>query len=406
MSYHQPPSFIEVGKHSTIKVSPSLNYTTTIKYQQIFLQKRNYFSNFSLTLIPIFDGPLIHLPSKSNLDAYITKVYDLEYEVKTVVFNRNLPGKYAYVVDINCEEVHFVPVLNIAFKDANQTERLVLKNEEINSKLKNKFSEITKDMQVLTTSSFKLEYEYTKFGVSPDTLIANISVETDNKVVYEEIANGIKKLFEIEPNIAEFNIVLKNLRKDRQMTQSELAKKLGLAASTIGMYERAEREPDFETLEKISDFFSVNMNTLLGKESAFSVGKNSIGVKIPVLGKVAAGIPITAVENILDYEEIPAGMASCGDYVALKIEGSSMEPRMYQGDIVIVRVQNTVEHGEVAVVMVGGSEATVKKVQFKKDGILLQPFNPSYEPIFYTSAEVESIPVQIFGKVVECRQKY
>ena len=79
---------------------------------------------------------------------------------------------------------------------------------------------------------------------------------------------------------------------------------------------------------------------------------------------------------------------------------------MYQGDVVIVRVQNTVEHGEVAVVMVGGSEATVKKVQFKKDGILLQPFNPSYEPIFYTSAEVESIPVRIFGKVVECRQKY
>ena len=204
----------------------------------------------------------------------------------------------------------------------------------------------------------------------------------------------------------EFNTVLKNLRKDRQMTQSELAKKLGLAPSTIGMYERAEREPDFETLEKISDFFSVNMNTLLGKETPFAVGKNSIGVKIPVLGKVAAGIPITAVENILDYEEIPSGMASSGDYVALRIEGSSMEPRMYQGDVVIVRVQNTVEHGEVAVVMVGGSEATVKKVQFKKDGILLQPFNPSYEPIFYTSAEVESIPVRIFGKVVECRQKY
>lgn len=83
-----------------------------------------------------------------------------------------------------------------------------------------------------------------------------------------------------------------------------------------------------------------------------------------------------------------------------------MEPRMYDGDVVIIRVQSTVEHGEVAVVMVDGSEATVKKVQFLSNGILLQPFNPSYEPIFYSKDEVENLPVRIFGKVVECRQKY
>ena len=204
----------------------------------------------------------------------------------------------------------------------------------------------------------------------------------------------------------DFSTVFKNLRKDNNLTQAELAKKLGVATSTVGMYERGQREPDFETLEKIATCFSVNMNTLLGKEEAFSESKNSIvGIKIPVLGKVAAGIPITAVENILDYEEISSEMASSGDFVALKIQGSSMEPRMYDGDVVIVRVQSTVEHGEVAVVMVDGSEATVKKVQFLSNGILLQPFNPSYEPIFYSKEDVENFPVRIFGKVVECRQK-
>ncbi len=207
--------------------------------------------------------------------------------------------------------------------------------------------------------------------------------------------------------MSEFSTVFKNLRKDNNLTQAELGKKLGVAPSTVGMYERGQREPDFETLEKISAFFSVNMNTLLGKENAFDESKNSVvGIKIPVLGKVAAGIPITAVENILDYEEIPSAMASSGDYVALKIQGSSMEPRMYDGDVVIVRVQSSVEHGEVAVVMVDGSEATVKKVQFQSSGILLQPFNPSYEPIFYSKEDVEKLPVRIFGKVVECRQKY
>ena len=204
----------------------------------------------------------------------------------------------------------------------------------------------------------------------------------------------------------DFSTVFKNLRKDNNLTQAELAKKLGVAPSTVGMYERGQREPDFETLEKIANCFSVNMNTLLGKENETDIASGSLGIKIPVLGKVAAGIPITAVENILDYEEISSEMASSGEYVALKIQGSSMEPRMYEGDVVIVRVQSSVEHGEVAVVMVDGGEATVKKVQFQSSGILLQPFNPSYEPIFYSNEEIEKLPVRIFGKVVECRQKY
>ena len=203
--------------------------------------------------------------------------------------------------------------------------------------------------------------------------------------------------------MSEFSKVFKNLRKDNNLTQSELAKKLGVATSTVGMYERAQREPDFETLEKIANCFGVNMNTILGNNS----GEKSVsGTKIPVLGKVAAGIPITAVENILDYEEISSETAASGEFVALKIQGSSMEPRMYDGDVVIVRVQSSVENGEVAVVMVDGSEATVKKIQFHPNGIFLKPFNPSYDPIFYSNEEIEKLPVQIFGKVVECRQKY
>lgn len=207
--------------------------------------------------------------------------------------------------------------------------------------------------------------------------------------------------------MSDFSTVFKNLRKDHKLTQAELGKKLGIAPSTVGMYERGQREPDFETLEKIAACFQVNMNTLLGKEVlSFSEQGSFSGTRIPVLGKVAAGIPITAVENVLGYEDITSSMAASGEYVALKIEGSSMEPRMCDGDIVIVRVQSNVEHGEIAVVMVDSSEATVKKVQFLDSGLLLQPFNPSFEPIFYTNEQIEKLPVRIFGKVVECRQKY
>ncbi|MBR2041509.1 MAG: helix-turn-helix domain-containing protein [Oscillospiraceae bacterium] len=205
--------------------------------------------------------------------------------------------------------------------------------------------------------------------------------------------------------MANFGETLRRLRLEKELTQGELGKRLGLSTSAIGMYERGEREPDFEKLEKISSYFGVNMNVLLGKEVVIS-GHSIVGVKIPVLGKVAAGIPITAVENILDYEEISTDMAFSGDYVALQIKGRSMEPRMWEGDVVIVRKQDTIENGEVAVVMVDGDEATVKKVQFQKDGILLRPFNPDFEPLFYSKSEIENIPVRIFGKVVECRQKY
>lgn len=205
--------------------------------------------------------------------------------------------------------------------------------------------------------------------------------------------------------MAKFGDILRGLRLENELTQSELGKRIGLSTSAIGMYERGEREPDFEKLEKIAGFFNVNLNFLLGKEAVVS-NKTIVGIRIPVLGKVAAGIPITAVENILDYEEISSDMASSGDYVALQIKGRSMEPRMWDGDVVIIRRQDTVENGEVAVVMVDGDEATVKKVQFQKDGILLRPFNPDFEPLFYSKSEIENIPVRIFGKVVECRQKY
>lgn len=90
------------------------------------------------------------------------------------------------------------------------------------------------------------------------------------------------------------------------------------------------------------------------------------GVRIPVLGRVVAGIPIEAVEEILDYEEITPELAATGEFFALKIRGHSMEPRMMEGDVVIVRKQEDVESGDVAIVLVNGNEATVKRVKNRK----------------------------------------
>ena len=193
---------------------------------------------------------------------------------------------------------------------------------------------------------------------------------------------------------------LKILRERKKITQQQLADKLEISRSTIGMYENGSREPDFETLELIADFFNVNMDRLIGNLNPADKRM------IPVLGYVKAGLPIESVENILDYEEISEEMARQGEYFALKIKGDSMEPRMREGDVVIVKKQNIVNNGEIAVVLVNGNDATVKKF-FKYDsGINLISFNPNYEPFTYTPEQVNELPVQVIGRVVELRAKF
>lgn len=130
------------------------------------------------------------------------------------------------------------------------------------------------------------------------------------------------------------------------------------------------------------------------------------GVKIPVLGTVAAGIPIEAVEDILDYEEIEPELAATGEFFALQIKGDSMEPRMQSGDVVIVRQQPDVESGDVAVVLINGDEATVKKLLKQSGGIVLQAFNPAYDPMFFSPQDIEEKPVRVIGKVIELRGKF
>lgn len=196
-----------------------------------------------------------------------------------------------------------------------------------------------------------------------------------------------------------FREQLKLLRNQKHLSQAQLAKEIGVSSSTIAMWESGEREPkNYETLEIIADFFNVNMELLLTGTIA--------PTRIPVLCKVVAGIPLDAIEDIIDYEEIPHSMAKSGEFFALQIKGDSMEPRIKEGDVVIVRKQPDVESGEVAIVLVNGDEATIKKVQKFNGGINLVPSNPAYEVKTYSNDDIESLPVSIIGKVVELRAKF
>ena len=186
-------------------------------------------------------------------------------------------------------------------------------------------------------------------------------------------------------------------------SQGDLAKHLFVNQTAVSQWKRGVTIPSPPILLKLSQLYGVSTDYLLGNDAPAEKGK---GVKIPVLGDVAAGVPIEAVENVVDYEEIDQALAATGDFFGLRIKGSSMAPRILEGDVVIVRKQDDAETGDIAVVLVNGDSATVKKIKKMPEGIQLIPTNPAYDPMYYTAAEVESLPVRIIGRVVELRGKF
>ena len=195
---------------------------------------------------------------------------------------------------------------------------------------------------------------------------------------------------------------IKSLRLSKGLSQEELGKIVGVQRAAVQKWEAGKvQNLKRDTIKKLADYFGVNPARFIDTDD-WSVK----GVKIPVLGTVPAGIPIEAIEEILDYEEIPIKMAQGGEFFALQIKGDSMEPKMSEGDVVIIRKQEDCDTGDVAIVMVNGNEATVKKIKKFDGGINLIPFNNDFDVFTFTNKQIEELPVRIIGKVVELRAKY
>ena len=192
-------------------------------------------------------------------------------------------------------------------------------------------------------------------------------------------------------------------RKRRKISRKEIADFLQVHETTIKRYEDGNtKKLPTDRLEKIAKYLNTSIEYLMGWEEE----QKPQGVKIPVLGTVPAGIPISAVEDILDYEEIPKSWENQGEFFGLKIKGDSMMPILTNGDVVIVRKQTTANNGDTVIAMVNGDDATCKRYERSNNGIMLIPNNSSYTPTFYTNEEIASLPVTIIGKVVELRRKF
>ena len=195
---------------------------------------------------------------------------------------------------------------------------------------------------------------------------------------------------------------IKSAREDLKLTKRELAKRIGVHESSINKYEKGLVDIPLSKISELSRVLNVTEAYLMGWEDE----QKPQGLQIPVLGTVAAGIPISAVEDILDYEEIPQSWENQGEFFGLRIKGDSMKPDINNGDTVIVRQQSTANNGDVVIALVNGDDATCKKFEKLDNGIMLISNNSEYSPMYFSNEEVVTKPVVIIGRVVELRRKF
>lgn len=195
---------------------------------------------------------------------------------------------------------------------------------------------------------------------------------------------------------------IKELRQAHGTKQAELARAVKVSQATMSEYESGKYEPDIETLRAIAKYYGVTVDYVVGGERY----TRPSAVRIPVYRAVAAGIPIEAIEDIVDWEEITPDLAASGKFFALRIQGQSMEPKICDGDVVVVRQQEDADTGDTAIVLVNGNNATCKRIKKDKTGLWLIPNNPAaFDAVHYSEAEIATLPVKIIGKVVELRRK-
>lgn len=209
-------------------------------------------------------------------------------------------------------------------------------------------------------------------------------------------------------NLGNKEIMAKNIlyyMNKYEKSRQDMCEALGVKYTTFTDWVKGNSYPRIDKIELMANYFGISKADLVEDRTVQTTQKLNKGITINVLGRVAAGLPIEAVENIIDTEEISEELARTGEFFGLQIHGDSMEPRMYDGDVVIVRQQENAESGDIVIALVNGSDATCKRLTKYSGGIGLMSLNSKYEPMMFSNEEVEGKPVKIIGKVVELRGK-
>lgn len=196
-----------------------------------------------------------------------------------------------------------------------------------------------------------------------------------------------------------FSTRLKELRVSKDLSQDDLAKTLGLAKSSISMYEKGKRKPSFEVLESLADFFNVDMDYLLGKTDKTTFIPLSHGAslkKVPMLGYAAAGKPLENLNQAVFYVDIENKYDV--DF-CITVSGDSMiGANIFDGDIIFIKKASEVANGRIACVQIDREKVCLKRFYKNGDMVTLVSENPRYPPMVFTKDNCESL--QILGLAV------
>ena len=202
-------------------------------------------------------------------------------------------------------------------------------------------------------------------------------------------------------------MALKNRRIEKGLTMKEVASKVGVSEGTISRWESGNIENmRRDKISKLADALDISPSEIMGWDDNRKDSPDHF--RIPVLGHVAAGIPIEMIDDVIDFEDLRKDEFRCPEkeYFGLKIEGHSMEPKICDGDVVIVHSQNDAEDDQIVIAAVNGDHATCKRLKRYADSLTLVPINPAFDPMTFTAREIKEKPVTILGIVVELRRKF
>ena len=224
-----------------------------------------------------------------------------------------------------------------------------------------------------------------------------------------------------------FAKAIRALRDERGLTQRELGALIGVSDKAVSSWELGTKMPRRGALARLAEVLQISPATLMTLSCAEAEPSNVAPLpsaadcladaendnekspppplrRAPVLGRVPAGIPIEAVPDIIGTIGLDSSYPAWHDYFGLLVTGDSMLPEYRDGDIVILRVQETAETGDDVVAYIGDADATLKRITVAENGIQLRPLNPAYQTQSFTRSEVLALPVTIAGVVVEQRR--
>jgi XRE family transcriptional regulator len=204
---------------------------------------------------------------------------------------------------------------------------------------------------------------------------------------------------------------LKYLRTKYNLTQEQLANKINSTRSTVNNWENEISEPNLDMIRKLTETFNIKDNIvfedLKSKYNTSFVNLEEDTINIKVLGRIPAGIPFEAIEDVIKYIDIPKEWTFGNkEYFGLLIDGNSMFPKYQNEDIVIFqKCEDPIKcNNKDCAVMVNGNDATFKKFIFNNNGVILQPYNMEYETKSFTPEEIQRLPVKLVGFAVQIRR--